>query len=80
MDMTNMIDELNNIELDQYGLNRILINLILQMFIKNNIDDPNDIIYTIADYMSVQVETPVIGIIAGQLNIMNVEGRWTWCL
>ena len=78
--MTNMIDELNNIELDQYGLNRILINLILQMFIKNNIDDPNDIIYTIADYMSVQVETPVIGIIAGQLNIMNVEGRWIWCL
>lgn len=80
MDMTNMIDELNNIELDQYGLNRILINLILQMFIKNNVDDPNDIIYTIADYMSVQVESSVIGIIAGQLNIMNVEGRWIWCV
>lgn len=75
-----MIDELNNIELDQYGLNRILINLILQMFIKNNVDDPNDIIYTIADYMSVQVESSVIGIIAGQLNIMNVEGRWIWCV
>lgn len=80
MDMTNMIDEINNIELDQYGLNRILINLILQMFIKNNVDDPNDIIYTIADYMSVPVETPVIDIIAGQLNIMNVEGRWIWCV
>lgn len=80
MDMTNMIDELNNIELDQYGLNRILINLILQMFIKNNVDDPNDIIYTIADYMSVPVESSVIGIIAGQLNIMNVEGRWIWCV
>ena len=74
-----MIDELNNIELDQYGLNRILINLILQMFIKNNVDDPNDIIYTIADYMTLQVESPVIGIIAGQLNIMNVEDQWIWC-
>ena len=60
MDMLSVITEINRIELDQFGLNKILLNLILQMFIKNNIDDPNDIIATISDYIDVPINSPLI--------------------
>ena len=78
INMSNMTYELNRIEIDQYALNQLLINLIKQMFIKNNIDDPNDIIYTIADYIDIHYESPIITTIALQLNIINLDGKWVW--
>lgn len=78
MDMLSVITEINRIELDQFGLNKILLNLILQMFIKNNIDDPNDIIATISDYIDVPINSPLITALASQLNIMNVNNNWVW--
>ena len=78
MNMSSITDELNRIEIDQYVLNRVLLNLIKQMFIKNNIDDPNDIIYTIADYIDIHHESPIITTIALQLNIINLDGKWVW--
>ena len=36
MDLSTLAEQLNAIELEQFGLNRILLNLILQMFLKNN--------------------------------------------
>ena len=78
MDMLSVITEINRIELDQFGLNKILLNLILQMFIKNNIDDPNDIIATISEYIDVPINSPLITALASQLNIMNVNNNWVW--
>ena len=80
MDMEELTTEIDRIEYDQFGLNKILINLILQIFIKNNVDDPNDIINTIADYMSVSVESSIISTIAGQLNIIKLDDSWIWCV
>ena len=78
--MTNIMDELNNIEVDQFGLNRLLLNLILQIFLKNNIDDPNDIMSTISDYIDIPITSPIIGSLAAQLNIMNVDNNWIWII
>ena len=78
--MTNIMDELNNIEVDQFGLNRLLLNLILQIFLKNNIDDPNDIMATISDYIDIPITSPIIGSLAAQLNIMNVDNNWIWII
>lgn len=78
MDMTNIMDELNNIEVDQFGLNRLLLNLILQIFLKNNIDDPNDIMSTISEYIDIPINSPIIASLASQLNIMNLDNNWIW--
>ena len=78
MDMTNIMDELNNIEVDQFGLNRLLLNLILQIFLKNNIDDPNDIMVTISEYIDITINSPIIASLASQLNIMNLDNNWIW--
>ena len=78
MDLSSLYEGINEIESNEFGLNRVLINLILQMFLKNNIDDPNDIINTIAQYLDIECHTPLIHIIAGKLNIMWQTDRWIW--
>ena len=76
--MTLLKESLNQIELDEFGLNRILINLILQIFIKNEITDPNDIINTIIQYLDIECNNPIIYLIANKLNIFNQSGNWIW--
>ena len=76
--MTLLKESLNQIELDEFGLNRILINLILQIFIKNEITDPNDIINTIIQYLDIEYNNPIIYLIANKLNILNQSGNWIW--
>ena len=71
-------DSLNEIELDEFGLNRILINLILQIFIKNEITDPNDIINSIIQYLELNPDDEITYIIANKLNIINQNGIWIW--
>ena len=78
MDMTMISDSLNEIELDEFGLNRILINLILQIFIKNEITDPNDIINSIIQYLELNPDDEITYIIANKLNIINQNGIWIW--
>ena len=76
--MSNITNELNRIEVDQFGLNRLLLNLILQIFIKNNIDDPNDIITTISEYIDIPEDSSIIIALANQLNITNINNNWLW--
>ena len=78
MDLSDIADELMKIDKDQYGLNKILLNLILQIFLKNNIDDPNDIIITIADYLNINNNSSLIYALAHQLNIMWNGTSWVW--
>ena len=78
MNMSNITNELNRIEVDQFGLNRLLLNLILQIFIKNNIDDPNDIITTISEYIDIPEDSSIIIALANQLNITNINNNWLW--
>ena len=78
MDLSELTTSLNQIEDNEFGLNRILINLILQMFIKNNITDPDDIIISIAEYLDTEPHTPLIHCLAGKLNIMWSNCKWNW--
>ena len=78
MNLSTIAEQLNAIELDQFGLNRILLNLILQMFLKNNIDDPNDIMNTIAEYLEQPVNSNIVMNVASNLNIMYVNNIWVW--
>ena len=78
MDLSSISSQLNQIELDQFGLNKILINLILQIFIKNNIDDPNDIMSSISEYLDLDINSSIINTLASQLNIMLVNNNWIW--
>jgi len=78
MDLSDIADELMKIDKDQYGLNKILLNLILQIFLKNNVDDPNDIIITIAEYLNVNSDSSLIIALAHQLNIMWNGSNWVW--
>ncbi len=78
MDLNSLTDSLNEIEIDEFGLNRILINLIIQIFIKNDITDPNDIMNTISQYLELDNNNSVINLIASKLNIMNTGNTWTW--
>jgi hypothetical protein len=78
MDMSDLNCALCNIEDDEFAFNKILINLILQMFIKNNVDDPNDIILTIAQYLECETNTSFIHNLASKLNIMWTGNTWVW--
>lgn len=78
MDLSDLTNSLQQIEDNEFGLNRILINLILQIFIKNNITDPDDIISSIAEYLDTQPHTPIIHVLAGKLNIMWINNKWVW--
>lgn len=78
--MSSLDSELKEIELDQFGLNRLLLNLILQIFIKNNIDDPNDIMNSISEYLDLPTDCSAINSIANQLNIMKAENSWIWII
>lgn len=80
MNMSSLDSELKEIELDQFGLNRLLLNLILQIFIKNNIDDPNDIMNSISEYLDLPTDCSAINSIANQLNIMKAENSWIWII
>tara|TARA_B100001093_G_scaffold520417_1_gene615640 strand:- start:7360 stop:7605 length:246 start_codon:yes stop_codon:yes gene_type:complete len=78
MDLSSIANELSNIESNQFGLNKLLLNLILQIFLKNNIDDPNDIIITISEYLDVNPTSTLIIQLANQLNIMWNGSNWVW--
>jgi len=78
MDLSSISSQLNEIELNQFGLNKILINLILQIFIKNNIDDPNDIMVSISEYLDIDIGSSIINNLASQLNIMFSHNNWVW--
>ena len=78
MDLTDLTASLNQIEDNEFGLNRILINLILQMFIKNNITDADDIIISISEYLDTHQHTPLIHSLAAKLNIMWSNDKWVW--
>ena len=78
MDLSNLTNSLNNLEDNEFGLNRILINLILQIFLKNNITDPDDIIISIADYLDIDLHSEVIHILANKFNIMWANNKWIW--
>ena len=78
MDLSELSRSLINIEDDEFGLNRILINLILQIFIKNNITDPNDIMCSIAQYLELNMDNPIILTIANKLNIIWNGNNWVW--
>ena len=78
MDLSTLSEQLNVIELDQFGLNRILLNLILQMFLKNNVDDPNDIMSCIAEYLEQPINSSIVFNVASNLNIMYVNNNWVW--
>jgi len=78
MDLNSLTQSLSQIEDNEFGLNRILINLILQIFIKNNITEPDDIIISIAEYLDTQPHTELIHMLAGKLNIMWSNDKWIW--
>lgn len=78
MDLTELSSSLNEIENSEFGLNRILINLILQIFIKNNMTDADDIIISIAQYLDTEPHTQLIHILAAKLNIMWSNDKWIW--
>ena len=78
MDLSSIANELSNIENNQFGLNKLLLNLILQIFLKNNMDDPNDIITTISEYIEIDQFNPLIIQLANQLNIMWNGNNWCW--
>ena len=78
MDLSSIANELSNIESNQFGLNKLLLNLILQIFLKNNVDDPNDIIITISEYLDVNPNSTLIIQLANQLNIMWNGSNWVW--
>ena len=78
MDLYSLSDSLEEIRIDEFGLNQILINLILQIFLKNDITDPNDIINSIAQYLNIENNLPLINLIASKLNIILVNQNWCW--
>ena len=78
MDLSSLSDSLEEIRIDEFGLNQILINLILQIFLKNDITDPNDIINSIAQYLNIENNLPLINLIASKLNIILVNQNWCW--
>lgn len=78
MDLSQLTQSLNQIEDNEFGLNRILINLILQIFIKNNITDADDIITSISEYLEIDCHSLLIHSIAGKLNIMWSNSKWVW--
>ena len=78
MNLSQLSESLNQIEDNEFGLNRILINLILQIFIKNNITDPDDIITSICEYLEIDYQCLLIHSIAGKLNIMWSNSKWVW--
>ena len=80
MDMTDMSRSLEQVSIDQFGTNKILCNLILQMFLKNNVDDPDEIVNTIAEYLELPVNSHIIEGIANELNISFINGIWIWVI
>ena len=75
MDMSDMSSSLEQVSIDQFGINKILCNLILQMFLKNNVDEPAEIVNTIAQYLELTIEG-----IANELNISFINGIWVWII
>ena len=80
MDMSDISRSLEQVTIDQFGINKILVNVILQMFLKNNVDDPDDIVNTLAEYLEVSVNSQIIEIIANELNISLINGIWVWVI
>ena len=78
MDLSSLSDSLEEIRIDEFGLNQILINLILQIFLKNDITDPKDIINSIAQYLNIENNSALINLIASKLNIILVNQNWCW--
>ena len=80
MDMSDISSSLEQVTIDQFGINKILVTVILQMFLKNNIDDPDDIVNTIAEYLEVSVNSQIIETVANELNISFINGIWIWVI
>ena len=80
MDMSDMSSSLEQVSIDQFGVNKILCNLILQMFLKNNVDEPDDIVNTIAQYLELPIDCPIVEGIANELNISLINGIWVWVI
>ena len=80
MDMSDMSNSLEQITIDQFGVNKLLVNVILQMFLKNNIDDPEEIINTLSDYLEVPVNSSIMVTLANELNISFINGLWVWVI
>lgn len=78
MDLSDLTNTLQQIENNEFGLNRILINLILQIFLKNNITEADDIMISISQYLDLEPNAPLIHIIANNLSIMFVDDKWIW--
>ena len=78
--MSDISRSLEQVTIDQFGINKILVNVILQMFLKNNVDDPDDIVNTLAEYLEVSVNSQIIEIIANELNISLINGIWVWVI
>ena len=80
MDMSSMSNSLDQVSIDQFGINKILCNLILQMFLKNNVDEPDEIVSTIAQYLELTIDSPIVEGIANELNISFINGIWIWVI
>ena len=80
MDMSSMSNSLDQVSIDQFGINKILCNLILQMFLKNNVDEPDEIVSTIAQYLELTIDSPIVEGIANELNISFINGIWVWVI
>ena len=80
MDMSDMSSSLEQVSIDQFGINKILCNLILQMFLKNNVDEPDEIVNTIAQYLELTIDSPIVEGIANELNISFINGIWVWII
>ena len=80
MDMSDISNSLEQITIDQFGINKILVNVILQLFLKNNVDDPQDIVNTISEYLEVSVNSKIIETVANELNISLINGLWVWVI
>ena len=80
MDMSNMSSFLEQLSIDQFGVNKILCNLILQMFLKNNVDEPDEIVNTIAQYLELPINSSIVEGIANELNISFINGIWVWVI
>ena len=78
--MSNMSSSLEQLSIDQFGVNKILCNLILQMFLKNNVDEPDEIVNTIAQYLELPINSSIVEGIANELNISFINGIWVWVI
>ena len=48
--------------------------------VKNNVDDPDEIVNTIAEYLELPVNSHIIEGIANELNISFINGIWIWVI